>query len=350
MTTLKKMLQGYRLGFPQSVGLMRVVPILTDTEFTQVGDIESIYLKKDMEYDKLLMANESQHIAVIPHGLMYVVAEEAQDRTIPSVHLIAKEKQVNANCLQPSQGGYMGEANREREWGILPRSLKGPAWEHAQEKRYDALWSDIERFMTSVGLSGREIILFFKEFKTELETFVAQFEPVDKQVGALFIINNFLVGIELVPNYKIWQQMWRPLVRDCYGSEVIKFVKKGHTSGMFHPLLKDSGITTIGDLESAVDDLLVEEEEFTNDIIKEVYDENITENEEEVLENFTLFGLQSEHLMGQSVQHGPERTIYLSLITRHAEKSAEKKREFDSRWNTNSPYEKDKEFSLNSSK
>lgn len=346
MMTLQQILKGYSLGFPQSVGNMRVIPILTDTEFTKVGDMENIYLKRDEAYETLLMANDSQYISVIPHGLMYVVAEKAQDRAIPSAHLIAKDKRVNANCLQPSQSGSFEADNREREWGILPSSLKGVAWEHADDHRYDALWSDIEKFLESAGLSNNELVRFFKEFKTELETFIAQFEPVEKQVGAIFIINNVLIGIEIVPNYKIWQQMWRPLIRDCYGSEAIMFIKKGYTTGMFHPMLKTQDAKTFEDFENATNILLEEEKEFTNEIVKEVLKENMTDEEQEALEDFTLYNLTSEHLMGQCVTHGPEKTIYASLITKHSEKAQSRKRKFDSRWNNDSPYREDQEFAL----
>ena len=343
--TLQKLLKGYQLGFPQSVGNMRVIPILTDTEFTKVGDMENIYLKTDEAYETLLMANDSQYISVIPHGLMYVVAEQAQDRAIPSAHLIAKDKRVNANCLQPSQSGSFESNNREREWGILPSSLKSVAWEHADDHRYDALWGDIEKFLTSAGISNNELVQFFKEFKNELETFIAQFEPVNSQVGAIFIINNVLIGIEIMPNYKMWQQMWRPLVRDCYGSEAIMFIKKGYTTGMFHPLLKTQNINTFEDLARMTDELLQEEKDFTNEIVKEVLDKDIENTQQEELEDFTLYNLTSEHLMGQCVTHGPEKTIYASLITKHSEQTQTRKRKFDSRWN-NSPYREDQEFAL----
>lgn len=345
MITLQKLLKGYQLGFPQSVGNMRVIPILTDTEFTKVGDMENIYLKTDEAYETLLMANDSQYISVIPHGLMYVVAEQAQDRAIPSAHLIAKDKRVNANCLQPSQSGSFESNNREREWGILPSSLKSVAWEHAEDHRYDALWSDIEKFLDRAGLSTNELVRFFKEFKTELETFIAQFEPVNKQVGAIFIINNVLIGIEIMPNYKMWQQMWKPLVRDCYGSEAIMFIKKGYTTGMFHPVLKTQNINTFEDLTRMTDELLQEEKDFTNEIIKEVLDKDIENTQQEELEDFTLYNLTSEYLMGQCVTHGPEKIIYASLITKHSEQTQTRKRKFDSRWN-NSPYQEDQEFAL----
>ncbi len=346
MITLKGMLKGYRLGEPQSVGVMRVLPVLADNEFSAVGGMESLYLKRDIAYQTFLMGNESEAISVIPHGLMYVVSEKAQDRVIPSAHLIAKEKQINVNCLQPSQGGYLGADNKDREWGILPRSLKQAAWLHKDEHSYDALWNDIGRFLQGMGLEGREIITFFKEYRDELETFVAQFEPVKNQLGAIFIINNVVVGVEIVPNYNFWAQMWRPLIRDCYGSEAVVATKKGYTTAMYRPALRMDGIATVEDIEQAVDSLLQEEKAFTNEIVSDILEESMSNEEAEILDDFTLYNLDSENLMGQRIMHGPERTIYLSLITKFSERIQSRRRQFDSRWNTASPYTDDVEFSL----
>ena len=344
--TLRQLLAGYTVGETQSAGIMRVVPLLADREYAQVGDMADIYLKRDEAYETFLMASKSDSISVIPHGLMYVVAEKAQDRAIPSAHLIAKEKRINVNCLQPSQGGYMAASNREREWGILPRSLKESAWSHKHEARYDALWGDIERFLQGAGLRGREIVQFFKQYKDELETFVAQFEPVRNQLGAIFILNNVVVGVEIVPTYKYWSQMWRPLVRDCYGSEAVVATKKGYARTIFRPMLKVDEVNSFEDIEKAVDDLLAEEKAFTNEVISDILDEDMNVEQDQILEDFTLYNLMSGNLMGQRVMHGPERTVYLSLITRFSEQIQQRRRQFDSRWNTESPYASDQEFTL----
>lgn len=346
MTTLKQLFKGYKIGTPQVAGLMRVIPILTKTEFTAVASMEKIYVDKDMDYDTLRMTNESDSIGVIPHGLMYVISEKAQDRVVPSAHLIKGKKEINVNCLQPSEGGYMAEGQQDREWGILPANLKISAWQHAHEKRYDALWGDMQTFLRDVGLSGRELIQFFREFKTELEEFVAQFEPVKNQVGAFFIMNNVLIGIEIVPNYAIWQQMWRPLVRDCYGSEAIHLIKKGHAQAIFKPVLQIDKIDTFADLENQVDDLLKADADLSKDIIKDIQGEEVMAEQEQELDNFTLYKMQSDSFLGQFAKHGPERIIYLSAVLREAQKASEPRRQFNSLWNENSPYRQDESFEL----
>ena len=123
------------------------------------------------------------------------------------------------------------------------------------------------------------------------------------------------------------------------------FIKKGYTTGMFHPLLKTQSINTFEDLTRITDELLQEEKDFTNEIVNEVLDKDIENAQQEELEDFTLYNLTSEHLMGQCVTHGPEKTIYASLITKHSKKNQTRKRKFDSRWN-NSPYREDQEFAL----
>ncbi len=121
---LKQILKGYSLSNPQIVGNMMVIPIVTDVPFTKVTGMENVYLKKDVEYETLLMSTKEQSIAVIPQGLMYITSEQAQDRAIPSAHLLKGQKEINADCLQPSQGGYMGAQKEDREYGILPKTLR----------------------------------------------------------------------------------------------------------------------------------------------------------------------------------------------------------------------------------
>lgn len=342
---LKEILKGFNLGTPQTVANMKVIPILTDTPFTKVSGMENVYLKKDIAYETLLMATQAQTIAVIPQGLMYMTAERAQDRVIPSAHLIKGEKQVNADCIQASESGYFDSEVKEREYGMLPRELRIVALEKRDDSEYDSIWSNVEAFMREAGMSGKELVRFFREYKEELETFVAQFEPVDKQVGAIFVINNILLGIEIMPNYEIWQQMWRPLVRDCYGSEAISYQKKGEFGSLAQTLLKPAGIKSFEDLEEKVEKVCEEEKELAENLVAEVTETDFEQKTEEELDDFTLYTFNSDKLVGQGVQHGPERFIYLSLMTQGKIPRKARARKFDARWNK-SPYNEDRDFSL----
>lgn len=345
---LKEILKGFRLGTPQSVGNMKVIPVLTNTPFVKVSGMENVYLKKDIAYETLLMATQTQVIAVIPQGLMYMTAESAQDRIIPSAHLIKGEKQVNADCVQASEGGHFDSEVKEREYGMLPRELRIVALEKRDDSEYDSIWSNIEKFMRDVGMNGKELVRFFREYKEELETFVAQFEPVDKQVGAIFVINNVLLGIEIMPNYEIWQQMWRPLVRDCYGSEAISYQKKGEFGSPVKALLKPGEIKSFGDLEKEVERVGEEEKRLVGGLLAEVVETDFDQKTEEELEDFTLYTFDSDKLVGQGVQHGPERFVYLSLMTQGKIPRKTRARKFDARWNK-SPYTEDSDFSIDTS-
>lgn len=343
---LKDVLKGYKLGQSQVVGNMRVVPILTDQEFTKVTGMENVSLKRDMSYERLLMENSGETIAVIPQGLMYVTSESAQDRAIGSAHMIKgkSDLQVDADCLQPSQGGYMAANNRDREYGVLPKSLRTIALEKEGDGEYSSLWGDMESFLKSVGLNGRELAQFFREYKDELETFVAQFEPVDKQVGALFIINNHLMGIEILPTYESWLQMWRPLVRDCYGAEAVAFNKKGYSRALYKPIIKADEVETLDDLEAQVNAVIDEEQDYVKDIFAEVKNIDLNSDTRQELDDFTLLNFTSQKLVGQGVQHGPEHFIYVSLMTNElpTKEREGKARKFDSRWNGGSPYSNDR--------
>jgi len=343
---LQEILKGYKLGTPQTVANMRVLPILTDTPFTKISGMENVYLKRDMAYQTLLMATKTEVIAVIPQGIMYITSEQAQDRAIPSAHIIKTQLKVNADCLQPSQGGYLASQKKDREYGILPRSLRLVALEVRADDNYDSIWGAIEKFMKEVGMTGRELKNFFLKYKEELETFVAQFEPVDKQVGAVFIVNDVVLGIEVMPNYDIWQEMWRPIVRDCYGSEAITFQKKGLFLPSAQFLLKKGEVEDISDLESEVERVRNEERAMTTQLVTDLVSTDFEQEVEEELEDFTLYTLTSERLTGQGATHGPERFIYVSLMTPEKKLRAGRARRFDARWHEGGPYSQDRDFTF----
>lgn len=341
---LQEILKGYQLAMPQVVGHMRVVPIITDTPFTKVTGMENVYLKKDVTYNQLIMSTREGEIAIIPQGLMYVTQKGAQDRALPSAQLIRGDKKIDVDCLEPEQGGLM-RAQEQREYGLLPYTLKAKALQYINDGEYDSLWNDITEFMRQSGVPGRAIYKFFKRYVKELETFVAQFEPIDMQVGAIFVINNEILGLEIAPNYETWNLMWRPIVRDCYGAEAVARLQQGAVAPEAGIALKNDTIETIEDLENVLVQMKQQELGVASEILSTIGALQFEKESLQVLEDFELFSFTSNDFVGQGVQHGPERFVYLSLMIKNRVKRAAPARTFDARWNENDPYKNDEQCS-----
>jgi hypothetical protein len=339
----KTLLKGYKPGTPQRVGIMTLIPVLTDKPYQEVGAIGEISLYRDPAYQTMEFKNASSKISIIPHGFMYLTAEHAQDRVVNSAHLAkgGAITKVDVDCLQPSQGGHLQPGLKE--WRLLPSALKLAAWSHQGDNAYDSLWNDMKAYLANAGVSGGELIMFYKHFQKDLDEFVAQFEPVENQVGAIILFGNEVAGIEITPNYAIWKEMWKPLVRDSYGADAIVLVKKGYTQTN-RPLINVDQIHTFDDLEAAVADIMENNLAFARQVMGSVLNEVVMAEQKEMLDDLTLYDFTSSNYKGQAVQHGPEHFIYVTAVPNNAPNVQAPRREFSSTWNNNT-YE-DNEFTL----
>jgi len=102
-------------------------------------------------------------------------------------------------------------------------ALRAPALAHRREGQYNALWNHISEFRATYGDRGvGNLVEFLERFGKELDEFVAQFEIVPHQVGALVLVAGKVVGIERAPSVAFWDKVWSPLIRVCYGSLALR--------------------------------------------------------------------------------------------------------------------------------
>jgi len=231
--TVKAILNGTGFGQVQSVGHMEVVPILDGGDASDASFAPPEFTVGTSDYGTVRVSNDSpDRPTILPTGAGWVTKQHAQDHAVPSAHLMkaGENKTIDrARCIESSQGGYIRDA---KDMLILPASLRTPALTGRHSKGYDLLWNDITRFNTSLGVedSGGHLVMFLKKYETELDQFVAEFELVPNQLGAVILIGGQVVGVERAPNVDFWNRLWTPLVRVCYGSLALKArVKLGDT-------------------------------------------------------------------------------------------------------------------------
>lgn len=221
--TVEQILTGTTVGRMQAAGQMAIIPILDD------GGSGDWFAPPEFEagtrnYGELQIRNRSSRETILPTGTAFLTSEAAQDHAAPSAMILAgsSENQINnAYCIQETQGGLIRQT--ARDFLILPVQLRAFALAHRAQAKYDAMWPHIRAFKQSMGLSGPgNLIEFLKRFEKELEQFVAEFELVPRQVGALIMVAGKLVGIERAPSEAFWAKLWDPLVRVCYGSLALR--------------------------------------------------------------------------------------------------------------------------------
>jgi hypothetical protein len=222
--SMEDILFGIGAGRAQSVGNMEVIPLISEDR-DEIID-ESMYgTPADVEigtrsYGDVDMRNTSERVTFVPPGAGWVVKEAAQDHAIGSGEILgpkASNLVKTARCIQSNQSGTISKAAHEML--VLPVELRGIALAKRKINGYSEIWDDLANFNFSHGIQRvQALVVFLREFKRQMDQFVAEFELVPNQIGAVIIINGKVIGIEIAPTRDYWQYVWTPLIRVCYGS------------------------------------------------------------------------------------------------------------------------------------
>jgi len=300
MLTVEDILAGTRTDRMQSVGQMQVIPIL--------GDDDDSFANPDVEvgtraYGSVDLRNESDRPTIIPPGAGWVVPQAAQDHALGSGTLLKGKgsKTIStAMCIQQSQGGYV--AKGKHEMLILPVALRTEALSMRNRSGYDKLWPSISRFNAKYGsnMSGAHMEYFLKTFSKELDQFIAQFELVPNQVGAVILIGGQVVGIERAPSAEYWKSVWSPLVRICYGSLALRLSKENRLPPETRIPLQMTG-RSLQDLQRGLIEARVQEDGVAAEKVTEVKALQLEQTTEETQDGMTLMTVANQKLAGQIV-------------------------------------------------
>jgi len=319
------LLSGYTIDREniQSVGNMTVIPIISDTEFTNVASQNEVTLKSDPEYGRLTFQNVAGEIGIAPQGWTMINDQPAQDRTIPFAHLIKVkgQKTIPANCVQPSQGGHFDVRKLDHDsFMILAPSLRKLAYDkngsYKDGNDYSPLWDGLEKWVSKSGVNGLQ--KFYSQYEDKLNEFVAQFEPVKNQLGAIVLINDRIVAIDILPKYENWNQSWRAFIRDSYGAEAVRVIENGNAE-VHTPLLKMEDVETLEDLEA---EYVKTKDEFVNSLRTKVGTMAhiaINRTKQEQIDELAMTKLDGGGFKGQAVYHGGNHVVYMSLVTDSAQ-------------------------------
>jgi hypothetical protein len=221
---LGDLLTGLEARQPQAVANMTVIPLVSQAGEVAVGTLRDIYLEQDPAYNRLVLATESAHPTILPLGYTLITRERAQDRAVATKSIIPGRgsREVPAYCVQSSQCGHMARANRARqEARMLPLGVRRLAFRHRDSQDFRALWDGLAEHNRRHGVPGNFLSSFFEHFQRQLQQFVAEFELVQGQRGAVVLINDRVEGVEVAPSPAAFAVQWEPLIRDCYGAEAV---------------------------------------------------------------------------------------------------------------------------------
>ena len=314
--TLADVLHGCTPGRIQSVGYMQVIPLvseLSDNRF--VSPVEGDTEVFTTSYGTLGFRNPSDCLLIVPCHAGYVVKQAAQDHAMAHAAVVrsAGERSFNtAMCIQQSQGGYINRGSYRML--ILPYALREQALEVRNTQKYDKLWGAISVFNQEMGVSAAGHLEFFlKHFRKELDEFVAEFECVPGQIGAIILVDDQVVGIERAPSHAYWQSVWPCLIRECYGSLAIRVAQlKGDQAAPASRTPLPDDIGSLDELETVVAEIARQEDERTKATVRELLDEPLALTQDETTEGLTVETIRPGRFAGQVIRDG-ERVVYASL-------------------------------------
>lgn len=321
--TVGDLLKGCTPGRVQTVGYMTVVPLLSDIEYDRFASPADARVSTH-GYGKLHVANTSGKPLLLPHGATYIVAQAAQNHAIPHLGVV-KAKAVadfhTAMCVQESQGGYIAEG--AHELSILPVTLREKGHAARKEQSYNRLWPAIAAFNAQAGLkeAGGHLEKFFEKFANELEQFVAEFEPVPNQVGVIVLVNGKVAGVERCPSHSYFRAVWRPLIRECYGSMAVVEAKRG-AAAVPKTRVPVRQARSLDDLEAALGEAEAAERAKVAALVNTLAGLSLSRTTDE-RGDLTVDGLGggADPFVGQSLRDGAQ-VVYASVVA--AEKWAQK--------------------------
>lgn len=229
-------LSKFKIGRKQQVGIMSVYPLFADDVETSLAAFEDIKFDGTIEYGTMVFTNKSDYPFIIPTGYSIITKQLAQDHALPFASLLEpnsrKEIEV-ACCIQKTQCGFIDGKRLKEEFSILPLYIRKQHFKKtifpngkipvAIDNDFSRLWKHISDFQRDlIQNDTANLVLFFNKFMDKLTRFNAEFEVLDGQRGAVILLNDRIVGIEIAPTHAYWKTVWNSLIRDCYGSEIIR--------------------------------------------------------------------------------------------------------------------------------
>lgn len=333
--TIAEILKGTVAGRLQSVGYMQIIPLISDLVDDSMAPPD--FLSSTRNYGTMVIENKSDKQSILPFGAGYITTERAQNHAATKAKLIPAKKGVvieDAACIQSSQAGML--EHKDHQLTILPWIIREFTQSVKDIKSYSKLWPAISEFNQSLGLQSRgHLEDYLDKFGKELNTFIAEFEIVPKQVGAIILMNGFVVGIERAPNYDYWNRIWKPLIRECYGSLAIQYKKKfgeNPPPPKTRVPLKSVGATSIADIKKALKDARTQEDKNAKGIVKKFITNKFIRQEEEKSGSLVVESLKHGQFFGQIVRRD-ESILYASLST-------------SGKWSENQAWNEAEEFKL----
>jgi hypothetical protein len=233
---MDRLLQSYldqiKVGEEQTYKNLTTYPVLSNQlsaldyitldEALKQGLIEISEIDKDGSVPELKLTNKSEKMILILDGEELVGAK--QNRIVNTTMLIPKMETVviPVSCVEQGRWVYKTERffSEERLASPALRAMKaehvGNTVRASGEFRSDqgAIWQQISEKASRRGTRSSSMAMadIYNQDKPELEGYLEHFRVVPSQVGAVFLINGKIVGVDCVDKSVTFEKLFKKLV------------------------------------------------------------------------------------------------------------------------------------------
>lgn len=319
--SLGEIISQYQIGRPQIAGYLQIIPLISsEWEEELVPPHQAIVQSKN--YGTLHFENPSESTMLIPLHATYVLKAPVQDTAMSRAGLLApgkSEEFLSACCVQQWQPGLLTAGTYK--FGILPFELREPALSTRYAWDFGKLWPYIAQLNERHNLRvAGKINLFLNHFKPRLDQFVAEFEVLHKQVGAIVLLDGVVVGVEIAPSASYFRQIWETLLRDSYGSLVMSYRPDmgSRPSAPTHLIPFNYRVETLAEVRQELDLLEELEGHAVQQIAEGLNTDTLRRVKEQNVRHFQLESVIGQRFIGQAVTRNG-KVVYLSAVRRRRE-------------------------------
>jgi hypothetical protein len=333
--TIRELLHGTKPGRMQSVGLMQVIPlVLTSDDLASDNFATPAMITADTltNYGCLGFQNrDADRPAIIPMHAAIITKTPAQDHTMVKAGLVDKgARRVfnDACCIQETQPGqFHGVDGKDIQ--ILPYALRETALRMRGNRTYNKLWPAIRSFnvQTKSSTAGN-LVAFEEKYARVIDQFVAEFENIPGQIGAIVMVDGKLLGVERAPNLEYWLAVWEPLIRLCYGSQAV-IATIGKTTGASPQTasaavaIMSEDITSLDELENAVKSAIQSSEDAARKVVRDLIDDEFVAEVDDTMRvireghsyEVKVWNLEHDQFVGQAITDDGT-VVYASMTSK----------------------------------
>jgi len=219
----------------QSIMNMQIVCLTTDNEYSldnRFGNPFTALKASNQSYGHIGFANEDDREVIIPNQMAVMTKQKAQNHGMTKAGYIDKRSRTNytdAGCVQGSQTGTF---TNTQEFRMLPLGMREMSFETVgQPSSHSRLYLAINKLGNETRVSTDNYLdKYFNKYDKKLEQFIAHFEKPKRLIGIIILVDDEIIAVDKFPSFTYAEQVWKFMIRDCYGSIAIMSELNNKTS------------------------------------------------------------------------------------------------------------------------